>query len=292
MREWEFWRIPLMLAPMLALIGWLFFGGLGYGLLQSLGWNPRIGNHDISLDAYYSILFSDQHSEIFWRGLLLNLWVSILSTFGAAVLALGSALLLRQTFPGKKLATFLFQLNLPVPHVVAAIGILFVFSQSGLIARGAVQLGLMDVPKEFPVLVRDSWGIGIIISYIWKEMPFFGVIALSILQSLGQDYEDRARILGANSWQRFRYVIVPLVLPGMLSASVIVFAFTFGSYEVPALLGERFPRMLPVTAVKFFMDPDLNARAEGMAIGIIIAIIAFVLVVFYMWIGRKTIRNY
>ena len=280
-----------MLAPMLALIGWLFFGGLGYGLLQSLGWNPRIGNRDISLDAYYSVLFSDQHAEIFWRGLLLNLWVSILSTFGAAVLALGSALLLRQTFPGKKLATFLFQLNLPVPHVVAAIGILFVFSQSGLIARGAVQLGLMDVPKEFPVLVRDSWGIGIIISYIWKEMPFFGVIALSILQSLGQDYEDRARILGANSWQRFRYVIVPLVLPGMLSASVIVFAFTFGAYEVPAILGERFPRMLPVTAVKFFMDPDLNARAEGMAIGIIIAIIAFALVVFYMWIGRKTIRN-
>jgi putative spermidine/putrescine transport system permease protein len=175
--------------------------------------------------------------------------------------------------------------------VVAAIGMLFLLSQSGLISRAGAQTGVLNQPNDFPVLVRDDLGIGIILAYIWKELPFFGVIVLAILQSLGADYEDLARSLGANRWQRFRYVILPLILPGLLSSSVIVFAFTFGSYEVPALLGVRFPRMLPVTAVRFFGDPDLNARAEGTAMSMIIAAIAFMLIVLYMWLSRRLIRQ-
>ena len=288
---WERWRIPIMLAPTLAIIIFLFIGGLGYGALVSLGWQPRIGQTDLSLDAYYSILFSEQHSATFWHGLLLTLWVSFASTFLSAVLALASALLLRQTFVGKRIATFLFQFNLPVPHVVAAVGILFVFSQSGLLSRTGAQLGLLSSPSDFPIVVKDKFGFGIILSFVWKEVPFVGVIVLAILQSLGADYEDLARSLGANRWQRFRNVILPLVMPGMLSASILVFAFTFGSYEVPALLGIRFPRTLTVTAVRFFRDPDLNARTEGMAISIIISIIVFFLVVGYMWLSRRAVRR-
>ena len=268
---WERWRIPIMLAPTLIIIVVLFIGGLGYGTLTSLGWQPRIGNTELSLNAYRNIMFSEQYSEIFWTGLWLTLWVSFASTFFSAALAIASALLLRQTFVGKKLATFLFQLNLPVPHVVAAIGILFLLSRSGLVSRFGAQVGLLGTQSDFPILVKDENGFGIILSYIWKEIPFFGVIVLAILQSLGASYEDLARSLGANRWQRFRYVILPLIMPGILPASIIIFAFTFGSFEVPALLGVRFPRMLPVTAVRFFLDPDLNARQEGMAMSMVIA---------------------
>jgi len=288
---WERFRIPIMLAPTLAVIVFLFIGGLGYGLLVSLGWQPRIGQTQLSLEAYRSILFSEQHGPTFWSGLWVTLWVSIASTFLAASLAIASALLLRQTFIGKRAATFLFQLNLPVPHIVAAIGMLFLFSQSGLLSRIGAQMGLFSSPGDFPILVKDKFGMGMIFSFVWKEVPFIGVIVLAILQSLGADYEDLARSLGANAWQRFRHVIIPLVLPGVLSASILVFAFTFGSFEVPAILGVRFPRTLPVTAVRFFRDPDLNARAEGMAISIVISGIVFVLVVFYMWFSRRTIRQ-
>lgn len=280
-----------MLAPTMAVIFFLFFGGLVYGTMTSLGWQPLIGRTEISLDAYYNILFSPEMAHIFWQGLLLTVWVSVGSTFISAVLALLSALLLRRTFVGKRLATFLFQLNLPVPHVVAAIGILFLFSQSGVLSRAGAQLGLFDFPRDFPVMVRDRFGIGMMLSFVWKEVPFIGVIVLAILQSLGVDYEDLARSLGANRWQRFRYVILPLVMPGILSGSIIVFAFTFGSYEVPAILGVRFPRTLPVTAVRFFRNPDLNARTEGMAISIIISIIVFFLVLGYMWLSRRAIRQ-
>lgn len=289
--SWERWRIPIMLAPTLTVIIVLFIGALGYGFIQSLGWNPRIGAYDINLDAYWNILAGEEHSRTFWTGLGLTLWVSIASTFFSAVLAIGAALLLRQTFIGKRVATFLFQLNLPIPHVVAAIGMSFLLSQSGLLSRIGASLNIISFPGEFPVVVKDSYGIGIIIAYLWKEVPFVGVIVLAILQSLGQDYEDIARSLGANRWQRFRYVILPLIMPGVLSASIIVFAFSFGAYEVPALLGVRFPRMLSVTAVRFFSNPDLNARAEGMAMSMIIAFIVLILVLLYMWISRRTVRE-
>ncbi|GAB5491973.1 MAG: ABC transporter permease subunit [Phototrophicaceae bacterium] len=289
--SWERWRIPLMLAPTLSVIIVLFIGALVYGFVQSLGWNPRIGATDINLDAYYNIMFGEEHSQAFWTGLALTLWVSIASTVISATLAIGSALLLRGTFIGKRVSTFLFQLNLPIPHVVAAIGISFLLSQSGLLSRIGATMGIISSPSDFPILIKDSYGLGIIIAYVWKELPFIGVIVLAVLQSLGQDYEDIARSLGANSWQRFRYVILPLIMPGVLSASIIVFAFTFGSYEVPALLGVRYPRMLPVTSLRFFTDPDLNSRAEGMAMSMIIAFIVLILVLLYMWISRRSVRE-
>lgn len=291
MTWWERYRIPIMLAPTLAVILIMFVGSLGYGFVQSLGYQPQIGRTDLTLDAYTNILTSEQYSEQFWRGLLLTFWVSFANTFIAAILAVGCALLLRRTFIGKRIATFLFQLNLPVPHLVAAIGITFLFSQSGLISRFLVELEMIQYPNEFPVIVRDKYGIGIIMAYVWKEVPFFGVVVLAILQSLGEDYEELARSLGANRWQRFRYVILPLIMPGLLSASIIVFAFTFGTYEVPKLLGVRFPEMLPIMALDFFIDPELSARSEGMALSMIIAAIVMVLVILYMWISQRTIRQ-
>lgn len=288
---WERFRIPLMLAPTLFVIIALFMGGLGYGLLQSLGWQPIIDNYDINLDAYWNVMFSERYANEFWQGLALTLWVSIGSTFFSAVIAILSALLLRETFFGKKLASFLFQLNLPIPHIVIGIGMLFLFSQSGLVSRMGAAADLIERTRDFPILVKDHLGIGIIMAYVWKEVPFIGVIVLAVLQSLGADFEDVARSLGANRWQRFRHVILPLVMPGVMSGSIIVFAFTFGSFEVPALLGVSFPRVLPVMAVRFFRNPDLNARVEGTAVAMIVALIALILVLLYMWVSRKAIRQ-
>ena len=178
-----------------------------------------------------------------------------------------------------------------MPHLVVAVGMIFVFSQSGLLARFASQLGLINSPGDFPVLVRDKYGLGIILAYIWKEAAFFFIILMSVLQSLGENFEELAQSLGANRWQRFRYVILPLVMPNLFSASIIVFAFSFGAYEVPALLGVIYPQMLPVMAFEFFLNPDLNARSEGMALSIIIALIVMILVVFYFWLTQAKIRK-
>ena len=289
--KWERSRIAVMLAPTLLVISILFFGSLLYGFLQSLGYNPNIGATDINFDAYLRVMFSEEFSGRFWSGLTLSLWVAFCSTFVSAAIAIFVALLLRRTFFGKKLAVFFFQLNLPIPHLVIAVGMIMLFSQSGLVSRMLGELGLVTSPRDFPALTKDAYGIGIILAYIWKEVAFFGIIVLAILQSLGEDYEAVAQSLGANRWQRFRTVTLPLIMPGLMSASIIVFAFTFGSYEVPRILGVGYPKMLPVMSLDFFLNPDLNARAEGMALSMIIAFIVLVLIFIYMYITARTVRK-
>ena len=276
-------RIWLLLAPALLVIGGLFLGGLLLGLVQSLGYVPLAGAHDLSLRAYAEVL----GSRSFLRSLLLTFHVAFTSTVLASALALGLALLLRQSFAGRRAMTFIFQLNLPIPHIVGAIALAQVLGQSGLLARVAALFGLIGDPGQFPALVFDRWGLGIIAEYVWKETPFIGVVLLSLLHALGPDYEDVARSLGASRWQRFRYVLLPLLLPGLLSTSVIVFAFSFGAFEVPFFLGVAFPQALPVLAYKSYADVDLNARPAAMAMSMIIAALVTVLALVYLRLGRR-----
>ena len=253
-------------------------------MLQSLGWQPLIGNTTLSLNAYVNLLTAPQYHDVFWSGLALSLWISGASTMMSAILAVLVALLINRATRGARLWAFLFQFNLPVPHLVAALGMLFLLAQSGLFSRTTTTLGITQSPSDFPVLVRDSNGVGIIIAYVWKEMPFIGVIVLGVLRSLNESVDQVARNLGANPWQRFRYIILPLIAPSLLSASLIVFAFTFGAYEIPALLGVRFPRALPVTALLLFTDADLNSRAEAMALSVLIALVTSFVVGGYSWL--------
>jgi putative spermidine/putrescine transport system permease protein len=279
-------RIGLLLAPALIVILLLFVGGLVLGLGQSLNYMPLIGLNEPNVNAYISIFTSNE----FLRSFVLTFHIAFTSTVISSVLAVACALLLRQAFRGKKVATFLFQLNLTIPHIVGAFGILFLFSQSGLLARIGYASGIIHKTSEFPELVYDRYAIGIILEYVWKEIPFIGVIVLAILQSIGEDYEALAQTLGASRWQRFRYVLLPLVLPGVLSASVIVFAFTYGAFEIPYILGQTFPAALPVLAYRSYSDVDLNARPQAMAMAMIIAALSTVMILAYLNLTRRYVR--
>ena len=137
------------------------------------------------------------------------------------------------------------------------------FSQSGLISRITHFLGLPPDPGSFPPLVNDPWGFGIIAEYVWKETVFIGVVVLAALSGSTRDFEDLARTLGAGWWQRFRHVTLPFIMPGVMATSIIVFAFSFGSYEVPYLLGQPYPAVLPVMAYLKYTNVDLAARSEA-----------------------------
>ncbi len=280
-------KIILLLAPAMAVIGLLFLGGLAVGLMRSLNYMPVIGLTEPNLDAYVAVFTSRE----FLRSFLLTFHISFTSTVISAVIAIAAALLLRRTFVGRGVTNFLFQLNLTVPHIVGAIGILYLFSQSGSVARLGHAAGLIDRPSDFPALVFAPYAIGIILQYVWKEVPFIGVIVLANMQSIGQDYESVARSLGASKWQSFRHVLLPLIFPGVLSASVMVFAFTFGAYEIPALLGASHPQALPVLAYKSYTNVDLAARPQAMAMAIIIAVLSAIMIVAYSRATRARIRS-
>ena len=277
-------RITLLLAPAMLVITVLFFGGLAVGLLRSVNYMPVIGLTRPNLDAYAAVFSSPE----FYYSFLLTFHIAFTSTLISSVLAIGAALLLRRSFIGKPVINFLFQLNLTVPHLVGAIGILYLFSQSGSFARLGYHWGLIARPADFPALVFDPYAIGIILQYIWKEVPFIGLIVLANLQSIGTDYESVARSLGASRWQSFRHVLLPLIFPGVLSASVMVFAFTFGAYEIPAILGQNYPAALPVLAYRKYTDVDLAARPEAMAMAIVIALLSALMIWAYVRTTRRS----
>ena len=269
-------RTLLHLTPTLAVLTILLGASLLYGLAQSLGYLTIIGEKELNLTAYQNLISGQGTAgREFWVSLGFSLWVSLASTILSAIGALFLATLLNRR--PSRLNTFALNWNLAFPHLVWGVFMLLLLSQSGLLARWAGALGIIETPADFPVLVRDRFGLGIILTYLGKEIPFLTLLILALLRTQSDGYLRVAQNLGANAWQRFRLVTLPLLRPALVSGSLLVFAYIFGAYEVPALLGVRYPRTLPVLALESFTNPDLRARAEGMAISLIIAFIVLMI---------------
>lgn len=279
-------RTALLLAPALAVTGVLFGSGLVLAVRESLGYEPVIGQTRLSLDAYRALLTDTEVR----RSIVLTVRLALTATLLSAVLAVAAALLLRRLRRGRRLVTFLFQLNLPVPHVVGALAALLLLDQTGLLPRLLHAAGLLGGSAGAPVLVNDGFGVGILAEYVWKETPFIGVVVLAALAGGIAELEDAAATLGAGPWQRFRHVVLPLLTPALLSTSVIVFAFTFGSYEVPYLLGQRFPAALPVVAYESYTGTDIGDHVRGAAINVVITVVVAVLVVVYLVLSERVLR--
>jgi putative spermidine/putrescine transport system permease protein len=227
----------------------------------------------------------------FGPSLLLTFWVALVSTVFTVVLAVVTALSLRRMRGFQKVATFVYQVPLTLPHIVVAAAGIMLLSQSGLLSRVVTAIGLIESPAQFPELVFDRGGAGIIIVYVWKQIPFVGLFALSVLQTVGADYEAVARTLGARPVQALRHVLLPLLAPGLLPSAVIVFAFVFGAFEVPLLLGARYPSMISVLAYRLYTDVDLSLRPQSMALSFVIALVVFVLLAVYRLLSEARVRG-
>lgn len=267
--------LTLLLTPALGVVLLLFGGGLVLGLVQALGYIPGAGLGRLSPAHVFRVL-SDPD---FFRSFGLTLYIAGVSTILAAGLSVPAALALAALGERSRRLHFMFQIPLTVPHLVIAVAVLFLLAPAGLLARAAIALGLIQGPSGFPLLVNDRWGIGIICVYVWKEIPFITLMILAVLRHSGRELLDVGRTLKAGPWQRFRYITLPIIFPALGAASLIVFAYTFGAFEVPFLLGQTHPMMLPVRAYKHYSDIDLLARPEGIATGLIIALVVVAAVV-------------
>ena len=265
----------LLLTPALLVVVGLFGGGLLMGLMQSLGHIPAAGLQELSL-GHFKGLFSDPE---FVGSLNLTLYIAATATLIATLLSVGLALVLVTLARRHRLLTFLLQIPLTVPHLVVAVAMIFLLTPAGLFARLAVQLGLVDSIQAFPLLVNDRWGVGMIIAYVWKEVPFITLMILSVLQTAGIELLEVGRTLKAGPWQRFRYITLPTIFPSLSAAALIVFAYTFGAFEIPFLMGRTYPMLLPVWAYRSYSDVDLMARPEGIATGLVIATVVSLAIV-------------
>ena len=272
MKETKTW---VMLLPTILVISILFIIPLIYTVLLSLNFFSITSNQAISFNAYVDILTSSSFTD----SLAFSLTIALISTVASILIAIVVSMTLRNTFIGRRLALFVYQFNIPVPHYVVGISILLLFTQTGLVSRWFYAFGLIASPSSFPVIVFDQNGIGVIIAFVLKFFPFIGIAILSLLLTSIKDYEEQAATLGANRIQRFIHVLFPMMMPSILFTSILVFAYAFGSYEVPFLLGSTYPKALAILAYQKFTDIDLNSRPEAMAIANIMTIIIVALVI-------------
>ena len=273
------WQAYLLVLPAVSIVGLLFGGGLVLAFLQSIGL-MGLTSSGLSLRAYQQAF----ESTAFWQSLGLSLYIAITATVLSSLLSIGLAMLLQKA---GRWASFACQLTLPIPHLVGIAGILLLLSPSGLLSRLLFSLGWIQSDQDFPLLVNDAANVGVLAHFLWKEIPFMTLILLAVLRGIRPEYGMQARALGANPWQCFWHVTLPLLKPGVVSASLLVFGFVFGSFEVPFLLGSTVPKTLPVLVYQAFTDVDLTQRPVAIALGLILSVVSISLIALYLWVSSS-----
>lgn len=276
-------RRALLLAPALVVISVFFVGGVAQAVAQSLGYLPLVDSSRWSFDAYRSA-FDDPAVR---GSLAITVRVGVLSTAIATMLGVGAALVIRRLGRSRTWMQQLLQSSLAIPHLVGALAIGLLLSPSGFVSRLGNGAGLTQGTAGFPALTQDAVGWGIIAEYVWKEAPFIAVIALAAMSPELARLEQVSQTLGARWWQRLRHITLPMLAPAVASASVLVLAFTMGSYEVPRLLGRPFPAPLSVVAFESFRASDLTARPQAMAVAVLITALSLTIAALYLTLVRR-----
>lgn len=279
-------RAALLLLPFLLLMA-VFLAGLLCGLVQSLGVVPSLGLTEPTLEYYARLLASPE----LWRSLGCSLYLSLVSS--ALAVTGGVVLCAALIFSGKRRGWVMRLLQLPImlPHVLVALFVMNILSQSGLLARLCYGLGLISGQEGFPDLLFDAHGAGIILGYLWKEIPFVAFFVVDLMSMVSDNLGEAARSLGATPGQAFLRVTLPLSLPAIRDSFLIILAFSFGAYELPFLLGPTSPKALPVAAYLEYLSPDLKNRPEAMAMNGIMLLISLGMAWLYYLLFKSRTRR-
>lgn len=252
-------------------------------LVQALGIFPFAGLTEPTLRYFVEVLSGPD----FLRSLFFSLHISLVSSVVAVVAGVVLAFLLANSRLGQGAASVIYRVPIVVPHVVAALLVFNLMARTGLFPRFLFHMGLVKSPATLPALVFDRFGLGVILAYVWKEIPFIALVVYAVLRNFNMRLYETALNLGATPWKAIRHVVLPLLVPSIRSAFILVFAFSFGAFEVPFLLGPTFPRTLPVLAYNAYLNPDLAARPRAMVLCVLLTAISLILV----WACSRAFRS-
>lgn len=271
-----------LLLPFVLIMTLIFLVGLINGIIQSLGYIPLIGLNKLTFDFYIEVI----RDKEFIASLAYTFYIALISSTLSVIVGVAVAFLLNKVKKDNTIAYMLYKTPIIIPHLVAVLLVLYLFSQSGIFSRICYNLGMIRNPNEFPLMVYDQSGIGIIIVYLYKQIPFVTMTVYTVLKNLNKNLIDVSLNLGASSMQTLTSVTLPLLAPSILSSFLITFAFDFGAFEVPFLLGSPAKVTLPVKAYIYYINPDFAFRPYAMVTNVIITLISLILVGAYMRIFK------
>lgn len=269
--------IPYLLIAPVSIILILIMGvGIINCISQSLGFFPQIGLEQITL-SYYREIFRDSN---FLESLIFSLKISLVSSILAVIIGILLAYIMSQN-RFSKVRYMILNIPLVVPHIIVVLLVFIIFSQTGIISRVFYFFNIIKDSSEFIPMVSDKNGIGIILVYLWKGIPYITLMVYNILKNINDNLQQVSINLGASKLQTFRYIVLPLVMPTIISSFIIIFAFSFGSFEVPFLIGASTPKALPVQAYLSYASSDLMQRPISMCINVLLSGISFILLIIY-----------
>jgi sulfate/thiosulfate transport system permease protein len=215
-------------------------------------------------------------------------------SFGASLLAaainavFGLALawvLVRYSFPGKKLVDALIDLPFALPTAVAGIALTALYAPNGWLGSALEPLG---IKVAFTPL-------GVLVALVFIGLPFVVRTVQPILEDLDTELEEAAASLGARRWQTFRYVTLPILLPALLTGFALAFARAVGEYGSVIFIAGNIPMVSEITPLMIITKLEQYDYAGATAIAVVMLLFSFVLLLaingLQAWTEKATGRN-
>ncbi len=193
--------------------------------------------------------------------------------------------LVRYEFFGKKIVDALVDLPFALPTAVAGITLTALYSQHGWIGQLLTPLGIK--------VANTQTGIFIALTFI--GLPFIVRTVQPILEDLDPELEEAASSLGANRWQVFWRVILPMLTPALLTGFALAFARALGEYGSVIFIAGNIPMKTQITPVIIMAELDMFDYAKATAIAVVMLVASFALLltinVLQWWTNRHNTTN-
>jgi putative spermidine/putrescine transport system permease protein len=239
----------IQLLPLVIPFGLLFGGGILVTLRQAL-LTSEPGVQGITLDHFREVL----SSRGLIRSLGFSLRVGFISATGSTLGGVLAALLVHSTQTMQKTNhkiwaggfERLLYIPIVVPPLAAAYLVVFWFGSRGMVGRWFHLLGITYTSPLF-----QGNGLGIILAYWYKQIPFAMLMILPVLRAIPQEIILTGRMMGASPTRIFFQLILPRLVPAISSVFLLLLIYNIGSYDIPFILGES--RMAMVSQVLYRM---------------------------------------
>jgi len=190
----------------------------------------------------------------------------------------------RYEFPGRKLIDALIDMPFALPTAVSGIALTTVFAQNGWIGRYLEPLGIK---------VAYTW-IGVTLALTLISMPFAVRAVQPALLEVQRELEEAAETLGAGRLYVFRRIILPTVLPALLTGFTLAFARAVGEYGSVIFISGNLPMKTEITPLLIVIHLEQFDYQGAAALGLVMLVISFVMLLainlLQAWGRRRHVR--
>ena len=267
-KAWTPWALS---APALLLFASLLLLPLAMTAVLSFNvfdYNTGVKN-EYTLAHYLAIVTDEYYFTIFWR----TFWVAGLTTLICLVIGAPEAYVLsRMRNPWRSIFLLVVLAPLLVSVVVRAFGWSMLLGPQGVLNQGLLFLGMGPVN----ILYTEA---AVIVALVHVMLPFMVIPVWTSLQSLDPEVENAALSLSASHFTTLRRVVLPQVMPGILSGSLSVFGLSASAFAIPGLLGGRRLKMVATVVYDEYLH-ELNWPL-GAAIALLLLLANLVVMLSY-----------